>query len=201
MAKVRFHRTGRDPGLTGVRAWIDRWCDDTSDLRIRELSIPCPDVTGTQSQKAARAYSTSFQRNETSLHSFLKFAAWAWLSSKIGKHAKPEYETQMYLPMEDLLEGVKISGSTFDPRKPQVLKRGRRDVFAEFGSIISVDVYCSKHSVEVGFTQPFNLCMPLFQGIVHRSIWLPYPKNVLPKQFAPGSLKTVVAYELELEAN
>jgi len=201
MANTRFHRTGIDPGLNRVRAWIDRWCDDTSNLRIRELSIPCPVVAGINDTKSAKAYSAASQRNETPLHSFLKFAAWVWLCSTIGKDAKPQYETRMYLPMEELLEGVKISGSTFDPRKPQILRRGRQDVFAEFGSTISVDVYCKRHSVEVGFTQPFNLCMPLFTGIVSRSTWIPYPKSVAPEQFIPGSLKAVVAYELELESN
>ena len=213
MANVRFHRKGVDPGLDGVRDWIGRWCEDASDLRIREIAIPCPTRKDIKDPKRGKAFRSASQRNETPLHSYLKFAAWTWLSSTIGKKAIPQYETRMYLPIEEHLKGVTVKAGTFDPRKPRILTNDEKPtaytgtfaspefLFANLGDIITVDVYCEKRSVEVGKTQPYNLCMPLFTGLVRSAVWIPYPRGIAPDHFSPGDLSAVVAYEITCKAN
>lgn len=198
--KVRSYREGIDPGLQGTRKWLEQWYGDSSDLLISEISLTCPNVQDVMTPVQRKSYKQAFQRNETPLHSYLKFAAWEWLNSRKNKGIKPDYEVQMYFPFEDLLEGVTFTGSTFDPSVAQLIAKGRQDVFADFGSIIFADVLCGRCSVEIGFTQPLNLCMPLLEDLVDKSIWIPFPKGIEPRQFDPltYNLVKVAAYEIEL---
>jgi hypothetical protein len=105
---------------------------------------------------------------------------------------------QMYFPIPELLRGVEFIGDTFDPSQAQVIEKGRRDVFCSHGDAIFVDVYVKGYSVEVGATQPYNLCMPLLQGLVEKAIWIPFPKDVERRAFDPmtSQLKALKAYEL-----
>ena len=133
------------------------------------------------------------------MHSYLKFIAWTYLDGTKSGTRKPQYETQMYFPFPDLLEGVRLIGNTFDPSKAQVIAKGRQDVLGNYGDMINVDVYVDGCSAEAGYTQPYNLCMPLLERLVKKAMWLLFPKSIDPQGFNPIAhhLKSVVAYEIK----
>ena len=62
-----------------------------------------------------------------------------------------------------------------------------------------MDVYVDGFSVEIGYTKPYSLCTPILEGLVQKTIWLPFPKNIEPKEFDPmsGNLKRITAYEIK----
>lgn len=197
--KIRYHRKGVDPGLAGVKEWIARWYEEPADFLIRDISIKCPRFTSMNDPSKSKAYKAASQRNESPLHSFLKFTAWTYLEAARSSKRKPQYEIEMYFPFPELMRGVRVSGTNFDPSRAQVIEKGRHDVFCEFGYSINVDVYAEGCSVEAGFTQPSNLCMPLLEGLVQKVLWLPYPKSVDPQGFdlMNSNLKSLIAYEIK----
>lgn len=195
--KIRYHREGIDPGLSGVKEWVARWYEEPADFSIREFSIECPTRDQLKVLCNSKAYRAASQRNELPLHSYLKFLAWAYLREAKTGRRQPAYEMQMYFPIPELLKGVRFVGNTFDPSRAQVIEKGRRDVFCSYGDAICVDVYVKGLSVEVGATQPYNLCMPLLERLVEKAIWIPFPPAVEKRQFNPMTcpLKSVNAYE------
>ena len=196
--KIRYHRKDSDPGLSGVKEWVARWYEEPSDFSIREFSIKCPKPEQLKMLCKSKAYISASQRSELPLSSYLKLLAWIYLSAAKCGRGQPEYEVQMYFPTPELLRGVQFSGNTFDPSQAQVIEKGRQDVFCSHGDAIFVDVYVKGFSVEVGATQPYNLCMPLLERLVEKAIWIPFPKNVGRRESDPMTcqLKSVKAYEL-----
>lgn len=199
MGKSQFHRKGIDPGLPKVRPWIELWYGDSSeDIEINEFSMPVPSYHTLKQKTGIDAFRDAFKGNETQLHGFLKLVAWHWLVDR--KESTPIFEQEMYFPIEELAGNVKIRGSSFDITKPQMIEKGRNDVIATYGKIIRSDVFCTETSVEVGYTQPLSICMPLLDELAERVVWLPYPKGVSASTFDVENsvVREVFAYEFKL---
>ena len=198
MARERYYRRGTDPGPSKVRNWIEKWYGDSGDLQIGDFSISTPSPTDISKMKSSKTYQSAFQKNQSKLHSFLKFVAYNWLSTT--SNSQPQYEQQMYLPIDELLQDVKVVGGTFDPCLPQLIEKGRRDVYAMFGVMMSVDVFCDRTSVEVGYTQPFNICMPLIEDLAEYVVWIHFPKAINATDFEPNQheIGSVHAYKFSI---
>jgi len=177
------YRKGIDPGIGSVRHWIDKWYGDSTEIKIELLKIPVPGVAQGGAIHKSPQYIAAFRGNETPLHGMLKFAAYEWLRSQCNEI--PLYEQTIYTPIEELTSRVRCINCTFDPTIPQLIEKGRIDVQAENGIIIVADLYCERCTLEVGYTQPFNLFTPMLDDLVDASIWLPFPKGITAKNFDP----------------
>jgi len=161
--------------------------------------MPIPSYNRLKQEAGIDTFRDAFRGNETQLHGFLKLVAWRWLVD--NKKTTPIFEQEMYFPIDELVENVRIKGSSFDITKPQIIEKGRNDVIATHGKIIRADVFCSETSVEVGYTQPLSLCMPLLDGLAESVVWLPYPKGASVSTFNAETNVDghVLAYEFKLK--
>ncbi|MBY4635625.1 hypothetical protein K5P26_00560 [Sphingopyxis sp. XHP0097] len=172
-----FYRNGRDTGIQGTIAWLQKWYGEPLDLDVQEISLTCPNAT----DKAH--YEEACIGKQTDLHIFLKHAARCWLEDRGS--GRVSYERRLYIPFDDPPAGhwskvVQPDGSVkvIDMSQPKILERGNLDFIGWYGSILEVDVLCEGKrniSVEVGATRPYNLLTPLLKGIVHKAIWIPFP--------------------------
>ncbi|MEW8350660.1 MAG: hypothetical protein AB2689_21645 [Candidatus Thiodiazotropha taylori] len=208
-----YYREGVDPEKTAnVRLWLEQWYGDSSAIKISKTKFKFPAST----KERGTPFKSAFQKNQSTLHGYLKFIVYyklyedqqslRYISNKAGySHPKPEYEVRMYYPIEELLEEITQYSGTFDIFEPQVIEKGRTDVYAEYGEIKSVDVYCeilaSSISVEVGYTQPCNLLLPLLYGLVNTAIWVPFPRKLDPSNFdlKNKGIRTATAYEISFK--
>jgi len=189
------HRKGIDPGVDSVRSWIDKWYGDSSEINIELLKISVPPVDKGGSTYKSPQFAAAFRCKETPLHGMLKYAAYEWLRSLCIE--APVYEQTIYTPIEELTSKVTYSNFTFDPTIPQLVEKGRTDVWAGDGIVIVADLYWKRCTVEVGYTQPFNLFTPMLDGLVDTSVWIPFPKGVAVREFKPAAnlLSVVNAYK------
>lgn len=190
----KTYRKGIDPGYESVRPWIDQWYGDSSELDIEIVTISIPHVGAESDIARTDKYRKAFRGNETPLHGVLKYAAYEWLSTNCSE--EPVYEQKIYTPIDELTSLVTHIG-TFDPTVPQLIEKGRIDVWAGDGLVIMADVYCERCSVEVGYTQPFNLFTPMLDDLTDMAVWVPFPKGIKPNDYDPFSnlLKSVNAYK------
>ena len=189
------YRKGIDPGIDSVRPWIDQWYGDSSEIHIELLTIKVPQIDQGSLTCEHPKFSAAFRGKETPLHGMLKYAAYEWLCGHCAE--TPVYEQQIYSPIEDITSRVNYLNHTFDPTIPQLIAKGRSDVFAGDGMLLIADLYCERHTVEVGYTEPFNLFTPMLDDLADASIWIPFPRNVVAKEFKPAdnSLSFVNAYK------
>lgn len=208
-----YYREGIDPGsVANVRAWLEQWYGNSSDIRVAKTKFIFPPPE----RESGPNFKSAFQGNQTPLHGYLKFVAYQklyedqkslkYISKKAGySNPQPEYEVGMYYPIEELLEGITEYSGAFDIFAPQVIEKGRADVCADFGEIRYVDVYCrillSSVSVEVGYTQPYNLLLPLLHGLVKTATWLPFPNKLDPRNFDLNDkiIRGATAYEISIK--
>ncbi len=109
----------------------------------------------------------------------------------------------MYFAIDDeFTKQITIIGSSFDIRQSQLIERGRTDFDPSYGIIIRTDVFGGETTIEVGYTEPFNLCMPLLEGLAKTAIWLPFPKKVSEEFDVKNipEINLVTAYELKLHS-
>lgn len=195
----KTYRKGIDPGIESVRPWIEQWYGDSSELDVElvQISIPHIEPDGVASTDK---YRKAFRGKETPLHGLLKYAAYEWLG--VSCPEEPVYEQQIYTPIEELTNLVTHVG-TFDPTTPQLIDKGRTDVWAGDGLIIMADVYCGRCSVEVGYTQPFNLFTPMLDDLTDMAVWLPFPKGMSPSEYNPLSnlVESVNGYKFTFKEN
>jgi len=144
----------------------------------------------------------------TLLHAYLKYGLFKWLERETGGF--PVYEQKVYSPIDEwvaragngqilIMKDGKTHFDDFDPSVPQLIEKGRL-IYQHCGIDIFVDVYCQGVSVEIGYTQPFNLLTPLLDGVVDSAIWVPFPKGIESKRFDPSAsgLEFVAGYKFEL---
>lgn len=199
-----YYRKGIDPGFLNTRLWIEKWMGDSSGISISCITIDLPDTKNGVFGDGA-AYKEAFRGKETPLHAHLKYAMFKWLEKEIGGF--PVYEQKIYSPIDELAERCSNRRALiikdrewifddFDPSVPQLIEKGRV-IYQHCGIDISADVYCQGVSVEIGYTQPFNLLTPLLDGVVNSAIWVPFPKGVESKRFDPfvSGLEAVAGYK------
>lgn len=202
-----YYRKGVDPGFLNTRPWIDKWMGDSSDIAISCITIDLPD-TKNSAFVGETAYKGAFRGKETPLHAYLKYGLFKWLEREIGGF--PVYEQKIYSPIDEwaecsdnrqilIMKDEKWVFDDFDPSVPQLIEKGRV-IYQHCGIDISADVYCQGVSVEIGYTQPFNLLTPLLDGVVNSAIWVPFPKGIESKRFDPfvSDLEAVTGYKFEL---
>ena len=193
-----YYRKGDDPGSVGVRTWVDKWYGESSDLRIDEISIPVKPFISSQPVSKSEEFLAAAHKKQSSLHAFLKLVAHNWLANTCEQ--LPVYEQEMYFVDKEAVQNVFFKGLDLDPKVSQLLPKGYKLFDATFGITIVADVYCSRRTVEVGSTQPFNLCMPLLESLAEKSIWVPFPRGIQKAAFDPDEvyLSEIVAYEFSL---
>ncbi|EGG92794.1 hypothetical protein IMCC1989_6 [gamma proteobacterium IMCC1989] len=183
-------RLGKYQTLQKTSAWIEEWYGDISEVVITEVSIPIPTKENIESYNKNQAHKAKIGK-QTPLHAFIKYVAHEWLSNFLPAGETPRYETSIYLPIPELIElldqyNIKHMGNQFNIREAFVIPKTPEYFDASNGEIIIADVYCKNIIIEVGYTTPFNLCMPLVEGLVSKSIWLPFPKGLEPNNFNPS---------------
>jgi hypothetical protein len=198
----KYYRAHFDKGTKGTIDWLARWYGDTTDLRVERLLILCPD-TASFSKADARLFQRLRSGNQSELHTYLKFVALKWLENTSAFPDTIMPEVICYSPIDELCEGrtcLDAAGREFDIRSPRIIY-GHEDGFPlSYGHTIRVDLHSFDISVEVGGTQPFNLLMPLLDGLSDQAIWLPYPQGYDTRDFAcpAGGLGKVPAYSIRL---
>jgi hypothetical protein len=170
-------RIGIDPGIECVTRWISEWYGDMSDLRISKICIPNTIKSKDELHKIPK-YKEACIGRQTAYHIFLKCLLFDWLQAA-SKRKSPTFEARMYFPDMDYINRINIRciGSKFNIRKSQILKNGDMDVIASYGDVIIVDILAHRRSIEIGFTKPFNLLMPLVEDLVDVVVWVPFPNN------------------------
>ncbi len=178
-------RKMRDIGQQGTEAWLSAWLDDDEvKLTIDRIAIPCVDLPKLPNAELAQ-YACFRSGNQSELHSYLKFAAFKWLLGVSSSPASVRAEVICYSPDQRLCQGIRsfdADGTEFDIRSPQVLPEA--SIFPlSYGDSIRVDLHASDISVEIGGTHPFNLLLPVLEGLSERALWIPYPCNTSTKDF------------------
>lgn len=195
-------RTGLDPGEGGVRSWIDRWAEDSSDIAIQKFEINSPPAEELSAVLCDPMLLRARRGRDSELHAYLKYLAARWLQSG-APNAAVRYEAQVYLPGYDSLELAAKHHIHVPPRsrKPRILTPRDRDMNATYGFIIAIDVLGRDTSVEVGATQPYNLLSPMIEGLVKRAVWVPFPRELDRSKFTvnTNALQSVVAYQFTPE--
>ena len=202
-----YYRKGVDLGFLNTRLWIEKWMEDSSIISISCMNIDLPSFRS-EVVKNDPAYKEAFRGKETPLHSHLKYGLFKWLEREKG--VLPIYEQKIYSPVDEwvernsnrcvlIVEDGKLFVDDFDPSVPQLIEKGRV-ISQHCGIDISADLYCRGMSVEIGYTQPFNLLTPLLDGVVISALWVPFPKGIEARRFDPcgSNLATVTAYKFEL---
>jgi hypothetical protein len=191
-------RTGVDPGESGVRVWIDRWAEDSSDIDIRKFEIHCPRATELSAVLHDPLLLAARRSRDSALHCFLKYLGALWLHSD-AINGVARYEAQAYFPNPENLQLAAQYKVHVPPRSrtARILTARDRNMNATHGCIIAIDVLGKNISIEVGATQPYNLLTPMLEGLVKRAVWIPFPRGVDRSQFTvdASSLKSVIAYE------
>jgi len=193
-------RKQRDPGTLRTHEWLAAWFDAEAELRIDRILIPCPDLAKLRAKELAR-YERFRSGNQSELHTYLKFAAFRWLETESKRPDTIRAEVICYWPDPRLCEGIRSfdsDGTEFDIRSPQVLPAG--SIFPlSFGDCVRVDLHASDISVEIGGTRPFNLLMPMLEGLADRALWIPYPDLASPRNFdSRRSMGSVNGYLVEI---
>jgi hypothetical protein len=196
-------RACNDMGLNKTVAWLSEWYGDTSDLLVEYVPIHCPDVAAL-SRVEAEQLDCLRSKNQSELHTYLKFAALKWLEEKSSYPETIASEVICYSPIEELCEGricMDAQGREIDIRTPQVLYDNPDNFPLSYGHVIRADLHSFDISVEVGGTQPFNLLTPLLDRLVDQAVWLPYPwgKDTVNFQHPPGGLGTARAYAIRFQ--
>lgn len=173
----KYYRNGRDLGLEGTIAWLEQWYDEPLDLEVQGIDIVCPNTMNKAHFQEAKV------GRQSELHAFLKYAARCWLETQQG--VVVSYERRLYSPHDDVpvdykTEELMPDGSRFHRKVglPHILAKGDRFP-CYFGTLLEVDVLCEGQrniSVEVGATSPFNLLVPLLDGLVRKAVWIPFPQ-------------------------
>jgi hypothetical protein len=171
-------------------------------LQVKQLWIPCPDVR-TLSAEGAAEVEAFRSGNQSELHTYLKFFALAWLRENSSHPHTVAPEVICYFPIPKLCEGVRVldqNGREIDIRSPQVLYANREHFPLSYGDAIRVDLHSFDISVEVGGTQPYNLLMPMLEGLSDRAMWIPFPAGSDTSKFRLGRdrLSKVRAYSIEI---
>lgn len=181
----KYHRNGRDLGLQGTIAWLEKWYGEPLDLEVQEVNLPFPSSLDEAHYREAKI------GKQTDLHTYLKYAARCWLEELgIGIVS---YERKLYIPGDYLADDIWQTARQQDGRtvrinmnESRIMERGEMSFIGHYGSLLEVDVLCeglSNISVEVGATQPFNLLTPLLDGLVAKAVWIPFPadRTIAPK--------------------
>jgi hypothetical protein len=199
-----------DLGIQKVEAWLEDWLGPHTLVSLKRFEIDAGSlVAKTPSFVLSKKYKDALTKNQSRVHGHLKYLARLWLEtqpSEVSIGGKPDYEVGMYFPDYVFLKrsNFKPSVGYFDFRKPQLLlPKGRRDVDASFGRTTYADVLGNCTSIEVGRTSPFNLCMPLLERLVSRSIWIPFPVKGFTARTDPLELNLAMlsAYEIQAEVD
>lgn len=208
----RSYRQSHSSGIDHAASWVAKWWgDDLTDLSITEFSIECPSAKKLRLYAEDASYTDAFRKkNESDLHKLLKFSAWLWL-----EHQKPlkgfedersEIEQLAYFPSE-VAESVIVSypdgtpeNHKFDIALPQLVPKGFQYAQFSYGHIITIDVFGKGRNIEVGQTQPMNLCYPFLYGMSDAAVWIPFPDGIKPKEFSltRHELRIIPAYEFRL---
>ncbi|MEO5706941.1 MAG: hypothetical protein ABIT10_10230 [Alteraurantiacibacter sp.] len=175
-------RQAQDLGTGGTRKWLTEWFDAEEDLAIQRLPIACPRVAALS--KSDRQKLGEFRSgNQSELHAYLKLAAYKWLL-KGGKFPHSvRSEVICYSPDPRRCEGRRCfdwDGTELDIHSPQIIPPDSAFPLS-YGDTIRADLLCEDISIEIGGTYPFNLLMPLIEGLTKRSLWLPYPDSANPR--------------------
>lgn len=207
-SRGRSYRKMHASGAAEVLKWIEKWWGVTNELVVQEISMECPDPTVHDVLKNDETYRAAFRnRGDSCLHSFLKYIAWRWLdrsdSVALRHHSELiRFEQRVYSPADSELKKagclVDPLGHRFDPTMAQLLRRGDTSFFGEYGDLITVDVFGKGTNIEVGRTTPFNLLTPFNDILSNRSIWVPFPAKLKPKDFSIADCRfhSVTAYEI-----
>lgn len=190
-----------DMGLEKTVEWLGRWYGDTDDLIIECVPIHCPNAMSVGAAEAMLLERLT-SKNQSELHTYLKFAAWKWLERTSAYPDTIEPEVLCYSPVEELCKGRTVTdefGREIDIRAPRVLYDNSDNFPLSYGIALRIDLHSFDISVEVGGTQPFNLITPLLDGLVDKAVWLPYPwgKDTRTFQHSPGGLGDVRAYAIK----
>ena len=160
--------------------------------------------------RLATACALSARRSRDSeLHNFLKYVAACWLKGCAGKRKiKPRYEVQMYFPDFGLIETLSEKWAHFirgQDQRAHFVKRSRHGGYfdSKLGHFIVADIVSLSTSVQIGYTQPFNLLSPLLEGLTRRAVWVPFPQDADRANFviSANTISSVTAYEFKRNSN
>lgn len=207
-SRGRAYRKSHASGATEVLKWIEKWWGETKELVVQEIRMECPDPDALHALKNDETYRAAFRnRKDSDLHSFLKYVAWRWLdgTASVAMPCQGEfirYEQRVYSPLDSALEKaghiVDPLGYHFDPTMAQLLRRGDTSFIGDCGNIITVDVFGKGTNIEVGRTTPYNLLTPFNDILSNRTVWIPFPAKLQPKDFSITDFRfcSVIAYEI-----
>lgn len=207
-ARGREYRKSHTSGIDNVQVWIGKYWKNVGELEFRELKISIPAPSSIKKLPGDEVFETAFcNKRDSALHSLLKYVAWNWLSKQkscatLTQSELVRFEQMIYLP--SLVEETSSVhahplGGDFDWTMAQPIRRGDQNVVAFYGKILTVDVFGKGTNIEVGNTTPRNLLDPMLYGLSTRSIWIPFPQGLFPKDFSLQryQFRKVLAYEVK----
>lgn len=196
---ARREREGRDLGLQGVVDWLTDWADGDLEVEVNPVRLTCPAVHFLPLAEQAR-HSKLLSKNQSELHSYLKFSAMRWLEKQCDPTESVVSEQRYYTPDYELCEGIQYYDQhkcLYDLKTPRLLDVDE-DFPLSFGMLFRFDLFGSQTIVEVGATQPASLLIPLFDGMAMRSVWFPFPYGLNTRTFktAHGPIMNARGYEI-----
>lgn len=186
-------RRGIDPGAQLACAWLTDWLGGSLTVGCRELTIPTVPLRHTESSR------------ETYLHRALKGSARKWLSARRSGHGRGAIETEklIFIADPDVPENTYFRG--YPAWQSFVVGTfSLSPIPTKYGTIIRADILRGTGAfgvqVEVGSIDPFGLLVAQLEGLVSKSIWLPYPADLRLREIRSVRKlpDTVVAYEFKI---
>ncbi|CAM3328439.1 hypothetical protein SPAN111604_15220 [Sphingomonas antarctica] len=193
-------RIARDLGEAGTLDWLSGWIGgERQTVRVRRIEMTCP-ATPLLDRRERQKLDKLSAKNQSELHSYLKFAAKKWLETETpGRRVASEQG--YYSP--GLLSGMVDFRDAKDRRirltSPRFLS-GRSFFPCEYGEVFRFDLYVKGTVAEVGGTHQSNLLQPLLDGMADRSLWFPYPDTIDYRSFRSSEhlVTSAFGYEVRL---